>query len=230
MAHPIRPDKYLEINNFYTMTVYQKGAEIIRMYHTLLGEDGFQKGMKLYFERHDGQAVTCDDFLAAMADANDVDLQRFGRWYSQSGTPQVCVSDHYDAESQKYKLTLKQHTPVTHDQKTKQALVIPFAVGLLTGGGEELPLQLEGEAEAGSGTRLLVLEEMQREYTFVNVPEAPVPSLFRDFSAPVKVVYDYSPGQLATLIASDSDAYVRWDAAQRMAQDVNAIGTRKAWK
>ena len=220
MSHPIRPDHYVEINNFYTSTVYQKGATIIRMYHTLLGESGFQKGMKLYFDRHDGQAVTCDDFLAAMADANGADLQRFGRWYSQSGTPQVHVSDHYDSANREYKLTLKQHTPATHDQKTKKALVIPFTCGLLTNNGEELPLQLEDETEAGPGTRLLVLEEMQQEYTFVNVPEAPVPSLFRDFSAPVKVIYDYSHTQLATLIAFDSDAYVRWDAAQRMAQDV----------
>ena len=218
MSHPIRPDHYVEINNFYTATVYQKGATIIRMYHTLLGESGFQKGMKLYFERHDGQAVTCDDFLAAMADANGVNLDRFGRWYSQSGTPQVHVSDHYDAVAQKYTLTLKQSTPATHDQKSKQALVIPFAVGLLTTDGEELPLQLENETDATGGTRLLVMEEAQQEYVFIDIHEAPVPSLFRDYSAPVKVFYDYSPGQLATLIAYDSDAYVRWDAAQRMAQ------------
>jgi aminopeptidase N len=220
MSHPIRPDRYVEINNFYTATVYQKGATIIRMYHTLLGEAGFQKGMKLYFERHDGQAVTCDDFLAAMADANGVDLERFGRWYSQSGTPQVHVSDHYDAAAQKYTLTLRQHTPATHDQKSKQALVIPFAVGLLSADGEDIPLQLENETEATGGTRLLVLEEAQQEYSFINIAEAPVPSLFRDYSAPVKIFYDYSHGQLATLIAYDSDAYVRWDAAQRMAQDV----------
>lgn len=218
MSHPIRPDQYVEINNFYTATVYQKGATIIRMYHTLLGEAGFQKGMKLYFERHDGHAVTCDDFLAAMADANDVNLERFGRWYSQSGTPQVQVSDHYDAASQKYTLTLTQHTPATHDQKHKQALVIPFALGLLTANGEELPLQLEGETEATAGTRLLVMENAKEEYSFVNIPEPPVPSLFRNYSAPVKTFYDYSSGQLATLIAHDSDSFVRWDAAQRIAE------------
>ncbi len=221
MAHPIRPDHYAEINNFYTATVYQKGATIIRMYHTLLGETGFQKGMKLYFERHDGQAVTCDDFLAAMADANNINLDRFGRWYSQSGTPQVHVSDHYDAGAQKYRLTLRQHTPATHDQKDKQPLVLPFALGLLTASGDEMPLQLEGEAEAVTGTRLLVMQEEQEEFIFVGVSEDPVPSLFRDYSAPVKILFDYSPEQLATLIAYDSDAYVRWDAAQRMA--VNAI-------
>ena len=219
MAHSIRPDHYVEINNFYTATVYQKGAAIIRMYHTLLGESGFQKGMKLYFERHDGEAVTCDDFLAAMADANGVNLDRFGRWYSQSGTPQVFISDDYDAATQKYTLALKQHTPPTHEQKDKQALVLPFALGLLTANGEELPLQLEGETEAVTGTRLLIMEEAQQEFTFINIPQAPVPSLFRDYSAPVKIFFDYAPEQLATLIAYDSDAFVRWDAAQRMAQD-----------
>jgi len=221
MAHPIRPDHYVAINNFYTATVYQKGAAIIRMYHTLLGESGFQKGMKLYFERHDGEAVTCDDFLAAMADANGVNLDRFGRWYSQSGTPQVFVSDHYDAATQKYTLTLKQLTPPTHEQKNKQALVLPFALGLLSVDGGELPLQLEDETEAVSGTRLLIMDETQQQFTFINIPEAPVPSLFRDYSAPVKIYFDYSAEQLATLIAYDSDAFVRWDAAQRMAQ--NAI-------
>lgn len=218
MSHPIRPDKYVEINNFYTATVYQKGATIIRMYHTLLGEAGFQKGMKLYFERHDGHAVTCDDFLAAMADANGVNLDRFGRWYSQSGTPGVKVSDHYDAATQIYTLTLKQHTPPTHDQKHKQALVIPFALGLLTADGEELPLQLEAETETAASTRLLVMENEQEEYSFINIPEPPVPSLFRDFSAPVKTFYDYTSEQLATLIAHDRDAFVRWDAAQRIAE------------
>jgi aminopeptidase N len=218
MSHPIRPDQYSEINNFYTATVYQKGATIIRMYHTLLGEEGFQKGMKLYFERHDGQAVTCDDFLAAMADANDVNLERFSRWYSQSGTPQVQVSDHYDAEARAYTLKLSQHTAPTHDQKEKQALVLPFAIGLLDESGQELPLQLENETSARTGTRLLIMQEEQQQYTFINIPKCPVPSLFRDFSAPVKVVYDYTQQQLATLIAHDTDAFVRWDAAQRMAE------------
>ena len=221
MAHPIRPDQYVEINNFYTATVYQKGATIIRMYHTLLGEDGFQKGMKLYFERHDGQAVSCDDFLAAMEDANDTDLQRFARWYSQSGTPEVTVTDHYDAVSRSYTLTLEQSTPPTSDQAEKQPLVLPFSLALLTAVGDELPLQLEGESEKAASNRLLIVEDARQEYTFINVPEAPVPSLFRDFSAPVKIAYAYSKQQLATLIQYDSDAFVRWDAAQRMS--ANAI-------
>jgi len=218
MAHPIRPDQYIEINNFYTATVYQKGATIIRMYHTLLGESGFQKGMKLYFDRHDGEAVTCDDFLAAMADANKVNLDRFGRWYSQSGTPQVHVSDHYDAANKKYTLTLEQHTPPTPGQENKLPLVLPFALGLLTADGEELTMQLDTEATAATGTRLLVMEEEKQEYTFVDIPEKPVPSLFRDYSAPVKIFFDYLPEQLATLISHDRDAFVRWDAAQRMAE------------
>ena len=226
MSHPIRPDRYKEINNFYTATVYQKGATIIRMYHTLLGEDGFQKGMKLYFERHDGHAVTCDDFLAAMADANGVNLECFGRWYSQSGTPQVHVSDHYDAETRRYTLKLKQHTPSTHDQEHKLPLVLPFALGLLNTRGEELALQLEGESNPVAGTRLLILDGEEQEFVFVNIPERPVPSLFRDYSAPVKVFYDYSAEQLAILIAHDSDSFVRWDAAQKMAE--NAILEQRA--
>lgn len=221
MAHPIRPDQYVEINNFYTATVYQKGAAIIRMYHTLLGEGGFQKGMKLYFERHDGQAVSCDDFLSAMEDANGTDLKRFARWYSQSGTPQVSVTDHYDAVNGIYTLTLEQRTPPTSDQAEKQPLVLPFSLALLTAAGEELPLQLEGESHQTATSRLLIVEDARQAYTFINIPEAPVPSLFRDFSAPVKIFYNYSKRQLATLIMHDSDAYVRWDAAQRMS--VNAI-------
>jgi aminopeptidase N len=221
MAHPVRPDKYQEINNFYTATVYQKGAAVIRMYHTLLGEAGFQKGMRLYFERHDGQAVTCDDFLAAMADANGVDLSRFARWYGQSGTPGVRISDRYDATTRSYTLVIEQHTPPTPDQPEKQPLVLPFALGLLTDSGEELPVRLEGEKESAPGTRLLVVEEARQAFTFQGLVSKPVPSLFRDFSAPVKISYDYTPQQLATLIEHDSDAYVRWDAAQRMA--LNAI-------
>ncbi len=219
MSHPIRPDSYKEINNFYTATVYQKGAAVIRMLHTLLGEAGFQKGMRLYFQRHDGQAATCDDFLAAMADANDADLERFSRWYSQSGTPQVHITDHYEPDAARYTLTLEQRTEPTRDQARKQPLVLPFALGLLTADGDELPVQLEDDEETrDAGTRLLLLQEQRQTFTFTNVPSAPVPSLFRDFSAPVRFRYDYTPQQLATLIASDSDAFVRWDAAQRMAE------------
>ena len=218
MAHAIRPDRYVEINNFYTATVYQKGATIIRMYHTLLGESGFQKGMKLYFERHDGEAVSCDDFLAAMADANDTNLDDFGLWYSQAGTPHVHVTDHYDAANHEYSLTLKQSTPPTHDQPDKRPMVLPFALGLLSTEGDELRVQLKGEGLPKHGTRLLIADQEELTYTFVNVTSKPVPTLFRDFSAPVKIFYDYSAPQLATLIEHDSDAFVRWDAAQRMSE------------
>jgi len=218
MAHPIRPDHYLEINNFYTATVYQKGATVIRMYHTLLGEEGFQKGMRLYFERHDGQAVTCDDFLAAMADANDIDLSRFARWYGQSGTPEVTVRTAHDPEARTFTLHLAQRTPPTADQEDKRALVIPFAVGLLDQAGNPLPLRLAGEEAAGSDTRVLMLDEAARSFTFEDVPAPPVPSLLRDFSAPVKVNYEYDEAELAVLIAHDPDPFARWEAAQRLSQ------------
>ena len=218
MSHPIRPDRYIEVNNFYTMTVYQKGAAIIRMYHTLLGEDGFQKGMKLYFERHDGQAVTCDDFLSAMADANAVDLSHFGRWYAQSGTPEVTASCDYDPDKAIFTLHLSQQTPPTNDQQEKTALLVPFEVGLLSPAGEEYPLQLQGEESAAGGSRLLLLEKEAQSFTFINIPAWPVPSLLRDFSAPVKLHYSYSVSDLTVLMAHDSDPFVRWEAAQLLAQ------------
>jgi aminopeptidase N len=218
MSHPIRPDKYFEINNFYTMTVYQKGAEIIRMYHTLLGEDGFQKGMKLYFKRHDGMAVTCNDFLAAMADANDTDLQKFGRWYGQSGTPELSASGSYDAKAKTFTLHLSQRTPPTHDQAEKQPLVIPVSVGLISSDGTEFPLQLSGDDSLAATSRMLVLEEAQQSFVFEGVNERPIPSLLRGFSAPVKLEYPYSTSDLAVLMAHDSDAFVRWEAAQLLAQ------------
>jgi aminopeptidase N len=228
MAHPIRPDRYIEINNFYTATVYQKGATVIRLYHTLLGEEGFQRGMRLYFERHDGQAVTCDDFRAAMADANGADLDRLGRWYSQSGTPEVTVKTTHDPAGRHYTIDLSQHTPPTPDQGEKQALVIPFAVGLLDRRGQPIPLRLAGSDAPAAETCLLMLEEEQASFTFVDVPEAPVPSLLRDFSAPVKVRYGYTPAELAVLIAHDSDPFARWEAAQRLCQDCILEQVRKA--
>ncbi|MEJ8569464.1 aminopeptidase N [Elongatibacter sediminis] len=218
MSHPIRPDRYQEINNFYTMTVYQKGAAVIRMCHTLLGEEGFQKGMRLYFERHDGAAVTCDDFIAAMADANGVDLDRFGRWYSQSGTPEVRVRTEYRADEGRYIVELEQQTPPTHDQSEKQPLLIPFGIGLLTPEGAEIPLRLDGEEAAAGTSRLLVLDEREQRFEFVDVPCRPVPSLLRDFSAPVKLTYDYAPEDLEVLMRHDTDAFVRWEAAQLLAQ------------
>jgi len=217
MAHPIRPDKYKEISNFYTMTVYQKGAEVIRMYHTLLGEDGFQAGMRLYFERHDGAAVTCDDFLAAMADANGVDLELFSRWYAQSGTPELSARGDYDQAACRFTLQLSQKTPPTYDQPEKKPLLIPVSMGLLTRSGEALPLALEGE-EGHPETRVIILDREEKSFVFNNVPEHPVPSLLRDFSAPVKLDYPYSNADLALLMAHDRNAFTRWEAAQTLAQ------------
>jgi len=218
MAHPIRPDKYIEINNFYTMTVYQKGAEVIRMYHTLLGEEGFQKGMRLYFERHDQQAVTCDDFLAAMADANHADLELLGRWYRQSGTPEIEARGEWNAEDRTFTLNLSQCTPPTPDQSSKGPLLIPIAMGLLRPDGREFPLQLAGEARPAGTSRTLLLENQAQSFRFVGVDERPVPALLRGFSAPVRLDYPYSADELALLMTHDRDAFVRWEAAQLLAQ------------
>jgi aminopeptidase N len=223
MAHPVRPDSYVEINNFYTMTVYEKGAEVVRMYQTLLGRDGFRRGMDLYFQRHDGQAVTTDDFYGAMADANGVDLAPFKRWYSQAGTPRIEVSGAYDAGTRTYTLTVNQRCPATPGQPTKQPLLIPLAVGLLGGDGRDLALQLDGEpapAADAATTRTLRLDREQQVFRFVNVPEPPVPSLLRGFSAPAKLHYPYSDDELSFLLAHDSDLFNRWDAGQQLATGV----------
>jgi aminopeptidase N len=217
MAHPIRPDKYKEISNFYTMTVYQKGAEVIRMIHSLLGERGFRRGMDLYFERHDGSAVTCDDFLAAMADANETDLTEFGLWYSQSGTPVVTGRGEFDPAGQRFALTLSQQTPATHDQARKKPLLIPVAMGLMTAGGSALPLQLEGETSPAGTSRLLVLDRAESTFVFENIGEKPIPSLLRGFSAPIRLDYPYTAEELASLQAHDEDAFTRWEAGQQLA-------------
>ena len=220
-AHPVRPDSYVEINNFYTVTIYEKGAEVVRMQHNLVGREGFARGMKLYFERHDGQAVTCDDFAQAMADANpDSELARrldhFKRWYSQAGTPRVRAEGSYDAQSQIYMLTLSQSCAPTPGQPDKQPFVIPVALGLLAPDGRALPLQLEGEPEAGATERTVVLAEARQSLRFVNVPEPPVPSLLRGFSAPVLLECDYSDEDLLLMLAHDGDAFNRWEAGQRL--------------
>jgi aminopeptidase N len=217
MAHPVRPDSYQEIGNFYTATVYEKGAEVVRMLQTLLGPEGFRRGLDLYFERHDGQAVTCDDFLAAMGDANGRDLAQFGRWYAQAGTPRIAVATSYDEAHGLFELTLTQSCPPTPGQPDKEPFLIPFAVGLLGADGGDLPLQLEGEAAPGAGTRVLELTEPSQTWRFVGVGQPPVPSLLRDFSAPVIVEYRYSDAELAFLAAHDSDAFNRWEAGQRLA-------------
>ncbi len=225
MAHPVRPESYSEINNFYTVTIYEKGAEVVRMYQTLLGRDGFRRGMDLYFARHDGQAVTCDDFRNAMADANDRDLRQFERWYSQAGTPQLTVRDHYDAASRTYALTITQSYPNNPAITTaKDPLLLPFAVGLVGADGQDLPLHVQGDAprhrpqdDAAGITEVFELTERETTLRFDNIDAAPVPSLLRGFSAPVVVDFAYSDAQLAYLLAHDSDPFNRWDAGQRLA-------------
>jgi aminopeptidase N len=215
-AHPVRPDEYQEVNNFYTPTVYEKGAEVIRMQREILGEDGFRRGMDLYFARHDGRAVTCDDFVQAMSDANGVDLAQFRRWYAQAGTPVVSVEGRYDAATRRYTLEVAQETPPSPGQPHKLPLHIPLAVGLIGPDGQDLALRLEGEAaDRAATTRLLELRDARARFTFVDVPAQPVPSLARGYSAPVRVVYPYDDADLALLAAHDSDPVNRWDAAQR---------------
>jgi aminopeptidase N len=217
-AHPVRPDAYSEINNFYTSTVYEKGAEVVRMLHTLLGADTFRRGCDLYFERHDGQAVTCDDFVQAHVDTSGKDLAQFKRWYSQAGTPTVRARTHYDARTQSYRLTLAQRVPPTPGQPEKEPMHIPVRVGLLSPEGRDLPLQLEAESAAGETTRLLELREAEQTFTFVNVPARPSLSLLRGFSAPVRLESDCTDADLLLRMAHDSDSYCRWDAAQSLAQ------------
>ena len=220
MAHPIRPDSYQEINNFYTATVYEKGAEVIRMQHTLFGAEGFRKGMDLYFQRHDGQAVTCDDFVAAMADANGRDMSQFMRWYSQAGTPVVSAHGEWNAAKRQYTLKLSQRTPSTPGQPDKLPLMIPVAVGLIGPDGADLPLRLAGESAAGDTTRVLELTEAEQTFVFEDVTVEPVPSLLRGFSAPVMLEVDEDDARLAFRMAHDSDPCSRWDAAQRFGERV----------
>ena len=215
MAHNVRPDEYLEINNFYSATVYEKGAEVIRMQHTLLGPERFRRGIDIYFQRHDGCAVTCDDFIQAMQDASSVDLDQFRLWYSQAGTPVVSAAGQFDATTSTYALKVSQRTPPTPGQPVKLPFHIPLAVGLVGPDGRDLPLRLEGEAAATGATCILHLRQPSQTFRFVDVPALPVPSLLRGFSAPVILDYDYTAADLAFLAAHDSDPVNRWDAAQR---------------
>eukprot|EP00878_Enallax_costatus_P011824 GHUV01012345.1.p1 GENE.GHUV01012345.1~~GHUV01012345.1.p1 ORF type:complete len:544 (+),score=203.91 GHUV01012345.1:419-2050(+) len=216
MSHPIRPDSYIKMENFYTVTVYEKGAEIIRMYQTLLGKEGFRKGMDLYFQRHDGQAVTCDDFLAAMADANGEDLADLGKWYSQAGTPKLTVTTSYDAAKKTFTITTHQVTPPTNGQTDKIPVLIPVKVGLLGPDGADLPLHLEGKGSVGTST-VLRCDAEKNTFTFTDVPVEPVPSLLRGFSAPVKLVVEGQTDEhLQLMFAQDSDPFNRWEAGQRL--------------
>ncbi|WP_380181466.1 aminopeptidase N [Kalamiella sp. sgz302252] len=212
MAHPIRPEQVIEMNNFYTLTVYEKGSEVIRMMHTLLGEANFQKGMQLYFERHDGSAATCDDFVQAMEDASNVDLSQFRRWYSQSGTPVLSVRDDYNAELEQYTLHVTQMTPPTADQQHKLPLHIPLDIELYDDEGNVIPLQHNGHPVHHV---LNVTEEFQ-SFVFDKVYHQPIPSLLREFSAPVKLDYNWSDAQLTFLMRHARNDFSRWDAAQSL--------------
>lgn len=212
MSHPIRPEKVIEMNNFYTLTVYEKGSEVIRMMHTLLGEEAFQKGMKLYFQRHDGTAATCEDFVAAMEDASGVDLKQFRLWYSQSGTPTVSIESEYNSEKQTYSLVVSQSTEATHDQQDKQPLHIPLDIELYTNNGQVIELQCNGVRV----DNILNVTEEKQTFVFENVTENPIPSLLRDFSAPVILEYDYSDDELAFLMTQAKNDFSRWDAGQTL--------------
>ncbi len=210
LAHPVRPAEYMEISNFYTLTIYEKGAEVVRMLHTLLGAELFRKGSDLYFERHDGQAVTCDDFVAAMETVSGRDLTQFKRWYSQAGTPVLHITDSYDAEQQKYRLQVHQSCPATPGQPEKEPFVIPLAMGLLdAASGEEI-----------QSTQVLEVNQASQEFVFTGIKNRPLPSLLRGFSAPVKLDYAYSREQLAFLLAHDMDGFNRWEAGQQLAIQV----------
>ncbi len=217
-AHPVRPDSYVEINNFYTATVYEKGAEVVRMLQTLLGRERFRAGTDLYFDRHDGQAVTCDDFVRAMEDASGVDLSQFRRWYSQAGTPTIRATGQYDASKRSYQLELAQELPTPQGQSETLPLHIPIRMGLLGTDGKDLPLRLEGEPSALGDTRLIELRESTQRFTFIDVPTAPTASLLRGFSAPVRLESDSSDAGLLLRMAHDSDPYGRWEASQTLAQ------------
>lgn len=218
MAHPVRPASYVEINNFYTVTVYNKGGEVIRMLQTLLGREKFVQGVQLYLQRHDGQAVTTDDFVKAMEDAGKVDLQQFRRWYDQAGTPKVAVEQEYDAEKNTLTLHLSQECSATPGQQEKLPFHIPLTVGLLDSRGKDMPLPLEGEVKAGETTRVLELTEAQQSFRLEGIEEEPVLSLLRNFSAPVQLKSNDSSNVLAFRLAHDSDPFNRWEAGQLLAQ------------
>lgn len=223
MAHPIRPDQVMEMNNFYTLTVYEKGSEVIRMLHTLLGETLFQEGIALYFDRHDGTAATCEDFIQAMETVSSLDLTQFRRWYSQSGTPIVTVTDDYDPNENIYRLTVKQHTPPTPGQPEKLPLHIPLNIELYDLRGEIIPLQYQGETV----TNILHVTEEEQTFIFDKVNYQPVPALLREFSAPVKLVYPWQDLQLAFLMQTACDAFSRWDAAQSLLANYIKINVRR---
>ena len=217
MAHPVRPDSYIEISNFYTVTIYNKGAEVIRMLHTLLGDEKFQAGMRIYFERHDGQAVTTGDFVAAMESASGMNLEQFRRWYGQAGTPVLRVRGTYDSARSQYVLDIEQRTSPTPGQSEKLPLHVPIRFALLGEDGNDVPLHCAAPALAGEREAVLEVREARQTYRFSNVSSRPVPSLARDFSAPVKIEIERSDDELAFLVARETDPFNRWDAVQEYA-------------
>ncbi|HET9936451.1 MAG TPA: aminopeptidase N [Methyloceanibacter sp.] len=223
LAHPVRPASYIEINNFYTATVYEKGAELCRMLQTLLGRDGFRKGLDLYFERHDGQAVTVEDFVAAMADASGRDLSQFMLWYTQSGTPELACGLDYDARAKTARLSVTQVVPPTPGQAKKKPMMIPLKLGLIGANGDELPLKLDG-AQLSDG--LIEVTDREQVFTFRDVPSLPTPSLLRGFSAPVRITTGLDAGRIEFLMTHDSDPFNRWQAAQTYATNLLTAAAR----
>ena len=218
MAHPIRPESYIEVNNFYTLTVYRKGSEVIRMVQTLITPAVFRKGLDLYFEQYDGQAVTTEDFIKAMEVASGKDLTQFKRWYSQAGTPVLNITGNYNESKKTFTLTVKQICPPMPGQGKKEPLHMPLTIGLVGPHCSDMPLQLEGEKEAADGSCVLEIKAPEETFTFINVAEKPIPSLLRGFSAPVELDYPYTNEELAWLVQCDSDAFARWDAGQILAE------------
>ena len=221
MAHPVRPESFVEINNFYTLTVYEKGAELIRMLHTILGVEGFRKGSDLYFERHDGQAVTCDDWVQALADANETDLSWFMVWYRQAGTPRISVARNYDKAAKKLTLTINQQLVDSPQQPAaeKKPQPIPFKIGLLDSSGKSVTIKTTA-GENGSDSRLIITDQPEQKIELYDVPEGSVPSLLQSFSAPVLLDSDLTSKELAHLMAYDSDSFNRWDAGQKLAENI----------
>jgi aminopeptidase N len=213
MSHPIRPDSFIEINNFYTLTVYEKGAQVVGMYKTLLGDDGFRKGMDMYFKRHDGQAVTCDDFRKAMADANLFELEQFELWYSQSGTPRVSIKEKYNPEENTYELIFKQKAPKNIDKKHWKAMHIPVNLALFDNEGNQLELTTDGNKE-----KVIELKDFKQSFTFEGFSKKPIASVFRGFSAPVRVQFKRADSEILQLMSFDTDSFNRWDAAQTISE------------
>ncbi|HVC17357.1 MAG TPA: aminopeptidase N, partial [Rhodanobacter sp.] len=217
LAHPVRPALYSEINNFYTATVYEKGAELVRMIAGRLGKDGFRRGMDLYFERHDGHAATLEDFLDALGDANRINLSAYLRWYAQAGTPRLRARSHYDATRREYTLTLSQHSTTHAEHEPKPPLPVPVKLALFSHDGAMLPLHLDGETSPDIREQVVVLAHAEQSFVVSGIAAAPVPSLLRGFSAPVILEYAYTPGELALLLRHDVDGFNRWEAGQQLA-------------